>query len=56
VPLTRRIRKRSGSAAIVLPKDIVNMLDLNVGDAVTFEVVGRDQILLRVVRAPVAPA
>jgi antitoxin component of MazEF toxin-antitoxin module len=47
VPLTRRIRKRSGSVSVVLPKAIADMLDLHPGDAVSFEIVGRDSILLR---------
>ncbi len=50
MPLTRKIRKRSGSASVVIPKAILDMLDLGVGDAVSFETLGKDQILLRVVR------
>lgn len=48
--LVRRIRRRSGSGGLVIPKVLMQMLDLKVGDGLSFEVVGKDTILLRVVR------
>lgn len=48
--LVRRIRSRGRSAVITLPKQVLEMLDLKVGDSLSFELTGRDLMLLKVVR------
>ncbi|MEM0129166.1 MAG: hypothetical protein QXG65_03260 [Thermoplasmata archaeon] len=53
--LVRRIRRRGSSGVLTIPMAVMDMLELTVGDSLSPEVVGKDTILLRVVRT-VSPA
>lgn len=47
VPLTRKLRRRGHSLAVVLPADLVAMLGWTETDEIQFETIGSDQVLLR---------
>ena len=56
MPLQRKPRKVGTSWVVTLPSDLVRMLEIPEVSDIAYEVIGRDQLLLRLVRRPpVAP-
>jgi hypothetical protein len=50
--LTRTVRSRGSSLVVAIPRDLARMMDVRAGQLLELEVVGRDSILLKVVRPP----
>jgi antitoxin component of MazEF toxin-antitoxin module len=53
--LMRKVRARGATLVVAVPHDLAQMLELGPGDSISFDVLGREQLLLRVVRRPAAP-
>jgi AbrB family looped-hinge helix DNA binding protein len=52
MPLVRKVRARSNSVAVTIPKAIAESLEWSAGTLVEIEVVGRDSLVLRTRREP----
>ena len=50
MPLERKLQARGSSIAVVLPAQVLRMMSLKAGDRVEVTTLGRDEIVLRVVR------
>jgi antitoxin component of MazEF toxin-antitoxin module len=53
--LTRKPRRVGHSWVVGVPRDVAAMIDLQSASAVEYQVIGSDQLLLRLVRRSPAP-
>ncbi|HEV2520633.1 MAG TPA: hypothetical protein VGX00_08510 [Thermoplasmata archaeon] len=50
--LKRTVRSRGASLSVVIPADIGRLLSVEAGDAFEYDVLGREQLVLRLVKRP----